>query len=203
MLSFTPVVAASIPTWSIVTIIILVILIAAFIALAIAGSKMQKKQQEAEANMMVGAQTVSMLIIDKKKMKLADAGFPDIVLKQTPWYLKRSKVPVVKAKVGPQVMTLICDEGIFDDVPQHGEVKAMISGIYIISVRAVHKQTRKATEEQASTRKKTFREKMLGKQADYQKQLDQELANRKAKEDEKKIKAEEKKKRERAKKIVD
>ena len=44
---------------------------------------------------------------------------------------------------------------------------------------------------------------MLGKQADYQKQLDQEIANKKAKEDEKKIKAEEKKKRERAKKIVD
>ena len=79
----------------------------------------------------------------------------------------------------------------------------MLSGIYIVSVRAVHKQTRKLTEEAAATRKKTFREKMLGKQADYQKQLDQELANKKAKDEAKKNKAEEKKKRERAKKIVD
>ena len=134
MLSFTPVVAAAIPTWSIVTIIILVILIAAFIALAIAGSKMQKKQQEAESNMMVGAQTVSMLIIDKKKMKLADAGFPDIVLQQTPWYLKRSKVPVVKAKVGPQVHSMMCDAKIFDSIPVKKEVKAVINGMYIIKV---------------------------------------------------------------------
>ena len=137
MVSFTPVVAAAIPTWSIVTIIILVILIAAFIALAIAGSKMQKKQQEAEANMMVGAQTVSMLIIDKKKMKLADAGFPDIVLQQTPWYLKRSKVPVVKAKVGPQVHSMMCDAKIFDSIPVKKEVKAVINGIYIISVKGL------------------------------------------------------------------
>ena len=134
---------------------------------------------------------------------MKDAKLPKAVMDQAPKRYQKAKIPVVKAKVGPQVMTLICDDSIYDDVPKHGEVKAMVSGIYIVSVRAMHKQTRKQTEEAASTRKKTFREKMLGKQADYQKQLDQELANKKAKEEAKKNKAEEKKKRERAKKIVD
>ena len=137
MTLYAPVVVAAVPAWTIVTIVILVILIAALVALVIVGNRMQKKQQEAESNMMVGAQTVSMLIIDKKKMKLADAGFPDIVLQQTPWYLKNSKVPVVKAKVGPQVHSMMCDAKIFDSIPVKKEVKAVINGIYIISVRGL------------------------------------------------------------------
>ncbi len=130
-------VLAAIPTWTIVMIIILVVLIAGVVALMIVGSRMQKKQQEAEANMMVGAQTVSMLIIDKKKMRLKDAGFPDVVVQQTPKYLRASKVPVVKAKVGPQVHSLMCDAKIFDSIPVKKEVKAVINGIYIISVRGL------------------------------------------------------------------
>ena len=192
-----------ISTGWIVAIIITVVLIGAMVGLYFAGNKLQKKQLEQREQLNSAAQPATLFIIDKKIMPMKDAKLPKVVMDQAPKRYQKAKIPVVKAKVGPQVMTLICDEGIFDDVPKHGEVKAMLSGIYIISVRAVHKQTRKATEEQASTRKKTFREKMLGKQADYQKQLDQELANRKAKEDEKKIKAEEKNKRERAKKIVD
>jgi hypothetical protein len=121
-------------TWSIVLLVILGVLVVGLVALVIWGNKMQKKQEAAEANIMNGAQTVSMLIIDKKRMKMTEAGFPDIVLQQTPWYLKRSKVPVVKAKVGPQVHTLMCDAKIFDNIPVKKEVKAVINGMYIIKV---------------------------------------------------------------------
>ena len=121
-------------TWSIVLIVISAVLLALLITLFILGNRMQKKQEAAEANIMNGAQTVSMLIIDKKRMKMTEAGFPDIVLQQTPWYLKRAKVPVVKAKVGPQVHTLMCDAKIFDNVPVKKEVKAVVNGMYIIKV---------------------------------------------------------------------
>ncbi|MCR5824337.1 MAG: hypothetical protein K6G60_07910 [Lachnospiraceae bacterium] len=121
-------------TWSIVLIVVAAVLLAALIALVIIGNRMQKKQEAAEANIMNGAQTVSMLIIDKKKMKITEAGFPDIVVQQTPWYLKHSKVPVVKAKVGPQVHSLMCDAKIFDNVPVKKEVKAVVNGMYIIKV---------------------------------------------------------------------
>ena len=60
------------------------------------------------------AQQVNILVIDKGKMKLKDAGFPSVVLENTPKYLRRSKVPVVKAKVGPKIMTLMCDASIYD-----------------------------------------------------------------------------------------
>ncbi len=121
-------------TWSIVLLVILGVLIVGLIALIIFGNKMQKRQEAAEANIMNGAQTVSMLIIDKKRMKMSEAGFPDIVLQQTPWYMKRAKVPVVKAKVGPQVHALMCDAKIFDSIPIKKEVKATINGMYIIKV---------------------------------------------------------------------
>ena len=50
-----------------------------------------------------------MLIIDKKKMKLKDANLPKMVLEQTPKYLRGSKMPIVKAKIGPRIMTLMAD----------------------------------------------------------------------------------------------
>ena len=79
-----------------------------------------------------------MLIIDKKRMKLKDSGLPQMVIEQTPKLLRGSKLPIVKAKVGPQILTLVCDEKIFDDVPVKKEVKAVVSGIYISEVKGLH-----------------------------------------------------------------
>ena len=79
-----------------------------------------------------------MLIIDKKKMRLKDAGLPQAVLDQTPKMLRNSRLPIIKAKVGPQVLSLICDDKIFDDVPVKKEVKASVSGIYVIDVKGLH-----------------------------------------------------------------
>ena len=122
-------------TWMIVTLVIVLVVTAALIALYIVGSKMQKKQEKAQADMQVGAQTYSILVIDKKKMKLKEAGFPAIVVEQTPKYLRNSKVPVVKAKIGPKVMSLMCEPKIYDLIPIKKEVKVVMNGIYIIDVK--------------------------------------------------------------------
>ena len=120
-----------------VLIIILVVLVALVVVLYFVGKKMQKKQAEQEAQIEAAKQTVTMLIIDKKKMKLKDAGLPAAVLEQTPKYMRRAKLPVVKAKIGPQIMSLICDASIFDIVPVKKEVKATVSGIYITDVKGI------------------------------------------------------------------
>ena len=78
-----------------------------------------------------------MLIIDKKKMRLKDSGLPAVVIEQSPKMLRRSKLPIVKAKIGPKVMTLICDASIYDSIPVKKEVKAEVSGIYILNVRGL------------------------------------------------------------------
>ena len=78
-----------------------------------------------------------MLIIDKKRLKLKDSGLPDVVMQQAKGLMKIQKLPIVKAKVGPRIMSLICDEKIYDLVPIKKEVKATVSGIYITDVKGV------------------------------------------------------------------
>lgn len=124
-------------TSTIVLIVILVILVAALIALYFFGKKAEKKQAEQKEQMDAVAQTMNMLIIDKKRMKLKEAGLPAIVLENTPKYLRRTKVAVVKAKVGPKIMTLMCDEQVFPLIPVKKEVKAVVSGIYITGVKGL------------------------------------------------------------------
>ena len=123
---------------AIVLLVILAILIVALIVLYFLGKKAQKRQDEQQAQIDAMKQTVSMLIIDKKRMKLKDSGLPQAVLDQTPKLLRGSKLPIVKAKVGPQIMSLVCEEKIFDSVPVKKEVKAVVSGIYITDVKGLH-----------------------------------------------------------------
>ena len=124
-------------TFTIVMLVILVVLIVACIVLYFLGKRAEKKQAEQQQQLDAVAQTMSMLIIDKKKMKLKDAGFPQIVIDNTPKYLRRSKVPVVKAKIGPKIMTLMCDAQVYPLIPVKKEVKATVSGIYITAVKGV------------------------------------------------------------------
>ena len=124
------------PFW-IAMIVIIVILVVACIVLYFLGKKAEKKQAEQQEQLDAVAQTVSMLIIDKKKMKLKEAGLPAVVLENTPKYLRRAKVPVVKAKVGPKIMTLMCDGRVFEVIPVKKEIKAVVSGLYITGIKSV------------------------------------------------------------------
>ena len=71
-----------------VILIILIILAALLVVLYFVGRKMQKKQAEQEAQIEAAKQSVTMLIIDKKKLRLRDAGLPAAVLEQTPKYMR-------------------------------------------------------------------------------------------------------------------
>ena len=135
-------------TWQIVLIVITVILLAAVIALYILGKKSQKKKEEQDAQIAAAAQTISLLIIDKKRMRLKDAGLPAAVMEQTPKMLRRSKLPIVKAKVGPKIMTFICDGEIYDSIPTKKEVKAVVSGLYITSVKGIRCSNEAAPKKQ-------------------------------------------------------
>ncbi len=119
----------------IVLLVILVVIIIACVVMYFVGKRMEKRQAEQQETIDANAQVYSMLVIDKKKVKLRDAGFPDMVVEQTPKYLRRSKVPIVKAKVGPKIQTLMCDPMIYDSIPIKKEIKATVSGIYISAVR--------------------------------------------------------------------
>lgn len=120
-----------------VLLVILLILVVVLAVLYFLGRKLEKRQVEQQQTLEAAAQTVSMLVIDKKKMKLKDAGLPKIVYEQTPKYMRRAKVPIVKAKIGPKVMTLIADAKVFDVLPVKTEAKVVVSGIYITEIKSI------------------------------------------------------------------
>lgn len=142
---------------TIALLVILVILIVALIVLYFTGKKAQKKQEDQKAQIEAAKQTVSMLIIDKKRMSVKDSGLPQFVIDQTPKLMRRSKLPIVKAKVGPRIMTLVCEADIFDQIPLKKEIKAEVSGIYIVGARGLRAPLAKPTN------KKGFFKRLLDK----------------------------------------
>lgn len=159
-----------------VVIVVLIVLIAIMAGLYFFGRKAQKKQAAQKQQMDAMAQTVTMLVIDKKKMRLKDAGFPAQVYEQIPKYMRRAKLPIVKAKVGPKVTSLIADAQIFDSIPVKKEVKAVISGLYITSVRGI-----RGPLEQPEKKKKGLLTKLRGKAQKAQEELDAMESEKKGK----------------------
>ncbi|MFR8351555.1 MAG: hypothetical protein ACLVB1_01465 [Blautia obeum] len=144
-------------TLTIVLLVILVVLIAALIALYFFGKKAQKKQEEQQAQIEAAKQTVSMLIIDKKRLPLKESGLPQMVIDQAPKLMRRSKLPIVKAKVGPKISVLIADEKVFDQIPVK-KVKAEVSGLYIVGVKGI-----RGSLETPAPKKKGFFKRLLNK----------------------------------------
>lgn len=166
----------------IIAIIVLVVFVGIWVGLYFFGKKMQKKQEAQQEQMQAAAQPASLLVIDKKRMKIRDANLPKVVLEQVPKRMRGSKMPIVKAKIGPQVMSLICDDAIFDEIPVKREVKAMISGIYIVSVKNI----RKSTTQEDDKKKPSLRARLLRKQQKLQAKLKAEEAAKPAKKGKKK-----------------
>jgi hypothetical protein len=117
--------------------VIVAVLLVAIIVFYFLGRRAQKQREEQQGLLDQNSQMVSMLIIDKKRLKIKDSGLPEAVIAQTPKYLRWTKMPIVKAKVGPKIMTLVADYEIFDDIPVKREVKATVSGIYITNVKGI------------------------------------------------------------------
>ena len=148
-------------TLFIVTLIVLAVLIVLSIVLAIIGKKAKKKSDDQREAMMAQSQVMSFYIIDKKKMKLSEANMPKVVTDNLPKMVKRAKMPVLKVKVGPKVMSLIADEEVFKSVLPKQEVKADVAGIYVLSARRVRGPVSEApkTKAEIKAEKKAAKEK--------------------------------------------
>ena len=161
--------------WWLIMIIVIVVALAIMFVLYRVGDKLQKKQSAQREQMVEAAQPMNMLIIDKKMLPMKDAGLPKMVMEQTPKRYQKAKLPIAKVKVGPQIMNMICDDAIFDELPTRGEVKAMVSGIYIISVKSVRGKKVAQEEETGKKKKGNWRTRMRKRQVEMQKQLNAEM----------------------------
>ena len=92
-----------------------------------ASKKMTGQQEIIDKTRMV----TTIYIIDKKKDKAANVNLPKAAMDQLPKMYRFMKMPFVKAKIGPQIITLMCDNKVFNALPVKKSVKVGLAGIYI------------------------------------------------------------------------
>ena len=131
-----------ISVWKVVLIVLGVIAVV-LVILYFLGSKLQTKQANADKAMQQMSMVVSLLVIDKQKLRVKDSGLMKQVQDAIPAYIRWRKFPIVKARVikaniagGAQVMSFICDPKVFKIMPVKTEVKVTIAGIYITKLHS-------------------------------------------------------------------
>ena len=153
-----------------------VLIIAAILAgMYFLGKYLQKKQNESQQLIDQNRQKITAYIIDKKKAKVTEANFPKSVMEQMPKRLKFFKMPLVKIKSGPQIMTMFCDKKAFEALPVKKQVQLQISGGYILGFSTGKKGEKKPEFE----KKLTWREKFANKIQEWQSKANQPVKKNK------------------------
>ena len=140
------------PLWTLILLIVLGLLIIAVILLYVFGKKSQKKSEEQREELEKQAMTINCYVIDKKKMRLKDAGFPKVVYENASRTAKIGRVAVVKVKISNRVTSLMCDEEVFKTLLPKQEIRAQVVGVYILSAKRIRgpiyepKEHRKKTD---------------------------------------------------------
>jgi len=132
-----------------IAIIITVIVVALYFLNKWAGKRMATQQDMVAKH----KQTVTIYIIDKKKDKITNANLPKAMASQIPRMGRIMKMPLVKAKIGSQIMTLIADNNVFPALPVKKNVTVEIAGAYIVSMKG--QKTKKQMAEQRKARRKS------------------------------------------------
>ena len=119
----------------IIIIIILIVILAGFIGYKFLRKKIQKKMDDQQVLVKQHKVPASILVLEKRKDKITNANIPKSVMEQIPKVYKIKKVPIVKAKIGSQVMDLLCDEDVFDKLPERKTVRVDLAGIFIAAIK--------------------------------------------------------------------
>lgn len=133
-------------------IIIALIVVAALLAGAYyLNKKTMRRMIQAQDFIDQNRMTVQAFIIDKKQEKPSATNLPKAVFDQLPKMAKMRKANLVKAKIGPQIVTPMCDKPVYEVLPVKKSLKVDIAGMYIVSVTGMNL---------ADKKKKSFTEKM-------------------------------------------
>lgn len=154
--------------WTIFLIVIAVIAVI-LVGLYFWGTKLQKKYDEQQQLISDNKQSATIFVIDKKKDNLTNLKLPKQMKDQLPWMYKKRKMPVVIAKIGPQIQTLLCDQRIYDTIPTKKQIKVELAGILIVNV---------VSGKLPDTKKKGFFSKLQKKAEDQREKLQKDEAKK-------------------------
>ncbi len=119
----------------ILILIALVLIGAGVVAYRFIKTKIQKKMDDQQQLVNQHKVPASILVLEKRKDKIANANIPKSVIDQIPKVYKIKKIPIVKAKIGAQVMDLLCDDDVFDKLPERKTVRVDLAGIFIAAIK--------------------------------------------------------------------
>lgn len=134
-----------------------ILLIATFVVAAVIAGlyfynrKNMKKMVEAQEFIKQNKTVVPIFVIDKKFERPTEQNLPKMIYEKLPKMAKIRKMPIIKAKVGPQIATLTSDKSVYDALTAKKTVKVELSGIYIVGIVGMNL---------ADKKKKTWREKL-------------------------------------------
>ena len=112
--------------------VVIAIIVTAFILIR---KRVRKRMNEQESMVNQHKITTTILILEKRKDKVANANIPKNIIEQVPKIYKIKKMPIVKAKIGPQIMDLMCEEKVYDQLPVRKSVKVELAGIFIAGIK--------------------------------------------------------------------
>jgi hypothetical protein len=126
-------------------VIVFVALVAIGIGLYFLNKKMSTKYVESQEMLEKNKQQAQIFVIEKKKGKISEANLPKEIKSNFPKYASLIKQCFVKAKVGPKVVTLMCDPKIYEALPVGKSVMVEVAGYYIAGMKGF--KTKKQVEE--------------------------------------------------------
>ncbi len=134
-----------------ILIIVIVILALIILLLYYLNKKNMKRMIQAQDFIEQNRMTVQIFVIDKKREKPSTGNLPKAIYEQMPKSAKMRKAYLVRAKVGPQIVTLMCDKPVYEALAVKKNVKVDLAGMYIVSISGMNL---------ADKKKKSFSEKM-------------------------------------------
>ena len=137
-------------TSDIIIIVIIALAVALFFAYR-ANRKAMGQMIQAQDFIDANRQTVQIFVIEKKNEKPSASNMPKAVYDQLPKKAKAKKAYLIRAKVGPQIVTLMCDKPVYNVMPVKKNVKVDLAGMYIVGITGMNLEDKK---------KKTFGEKI-------------------------------------------
>ena len=126
----------------------IVIILAVVVVIVIAvmyhfGKKNYAKNLEAQSFINQYKTVTPILVIDKRFEKPTPHNLPKNIYEKLPKTAHIRTMPIVKAKVGPQILTLMCDKNIYDVLAVKKTVKVELAGIYISKIVGMNIEDKK------------------------------------------------------------
>ncbi|MCL2575174.1 MAG: hypothetical protein FWE33_01955 [Defluviitaleaceae bacterium] len=126
--------------WLDIMLIVLAVLAAIGVGLYFLNRWASKRYTQQQDMVAKNKQPAQIYVIDKKHDKAANVQLPKMVTDNLPKTAKLTKMYFVKAKIGPQIITLMCDKTVFGALDVKKTFHVELAGIYIVSVKGAKTQ---------------------------------------------------------------